>query len=262
MPTPLTLLRLLAGWSLSLLILPPGCLALLLLPAERRRRHGYLLARAWGRTMLAIAGIRVRLTPRGGAALSGRRARVLTLNHSSSLDLVVFAAHYPIAAVTVAKAELRRIPALGLATSLLGAIYIDRGDPVAARRTLREAAAQVVAGRLCVLVAPEGTRNRGEELLPFKTGGLELALHADVPVEPIVLRGCRDRWPRGAFGPQPGEVVIDGLPPLRVVDGPPDALRAQAAALRSAYVAALAGEAEGVNDGGAGGSARPGEAAR
>lgn len=239
--------RVVLGWAVSFFVLPLIILALLPLSLPRRLVLGPRLARIWGHMMLAFCGIRLRMTPAARAVLEQRAPRVLTLNHSSTLDLLAGGALYPEGCVTIAKAELRKVPILGAATILLGMVYIDRSDAASARASLHAAAARVVAERLVVLISPEGTRNREPELLPFKTGAFELAAAARVPVVPLVWHGCRERWPMGALGPTPGEVVIDALEPLDVPeDADRPALRAIADDLRERYRVALAAGAPAV----------------
>ncbi|MCB9738525.1 MAG: 1-acyl-sn-glycerol-3-phosphate acyltransferase [Deltaproteobacteria bacterium] len=234
-------LRVSLGRLVSIVVLPAIILSLLPLSLERRLVLGPRLARIWGRMMLAFCGIRLRLTPAARDVLENRAPRVLTLNHSSTLDLFAGGAFYPEGCVTIAKAELRKVPLLGPATVLLGMVYIDRSDAGSARASLHAAAARVVAERLVVLISPEGTRNKTPGLLPFKTGAFELAAAAGVPVVPLVWHGCRELWPMGAVGPWPGEVVVDALEPLTVdKDADRAALRAVADRLRERYEVALA----------------------
>jgi 1-acyl-sn-glycerol-3-phosphate acyltransferase len=58
-----------------------------------------------------------------------------------------------------------------------------------------EIARKKVAGGLNVWIAPEGTRSRTGELLPFKKGGFNLAIEAGLRVLPVTLRGTRDILP-------------------------------------------------------------------
>jgi 1-acyl-sn-glycerol-3-phosphate acyltransferase len=46
-----------------------------------------------------------------------------------------------------------------------------------------------------VWIAPEGTRSRTGQLLPFKKGAFYLALEALLPILPVTIRGTRDTLP-------------------------------------------------------------------
>jgi 1-acyl-sn-glycerol-3-phosphate acyltransferase len=66
---------------------------------------------------------------------------------------------------------------------------------------------------------PEGHRNRGAELLPFKTGAFRLALAAGVPIVPIVaepLGVIADTERRLA---RPGVLRVSILEPIRPTPG-------------------------------------------
>jgi 1-acyl-sn-glycerol-3-phosphate acyltransferase len=52
-------------------------------------------------------------------------------------------------------------------------------------------------------IFPEGERSRTGELLPLKDGVARLAIHANVPVIPVVIGGAHRAWPRGEFAPRP-----------------------------------------------------------
>jgi 1-acyl-sn-glycerol-3-phosphate acyltransferase len=72
-----------------------------------------------------------------------------------------------------------------------GFISIDRSDRNRALESLAVAKAKI-AGGLNVWIAPEGTRSKTGELLPFKKGGFNLALEAGLKVLPVTLKGTRD----------------------------------------------------------------------
>lgn len=231
-------LRVLVGWTASLVLLPSIVLVLLLTPAQHRRRLGPALARVWGRLMLAICAIRLEITPAARSAMAERHARILTLNHTSTLDVVVGGALYPRHCVTVAKAEFRRTPIIGPAGALVGMIFIDRSDGRGARASLLAAIDRIHREELVVLIAPEGTRSRDGAMPAFRTGAFALAQAGNLPITPLVWHGVRALWPMGAFGPRAGTVVIDALPTFTVPPGD-DAPKAAAVRLRTDYMRAL-----------------------
>ena len=75
----------------------------------------------------------------------------------------------------IAKKQLSYIPLFGWAMSAGRFIFIDRQNPLAARRSMDEAARRIRAGQ-SVVIFPEGTRTRDGRLGPFKKGGFRLAI--------------------------------------------------------------------------------------
>jgi 1-acyl-sn-glycerol-3-phosphate acyltransferase len=91
----------------------------------------------------------------------------------------------------ITKAELFKVPVFGTAMEEAGFISIDRSNRERAIASL--AHAKAVLGRgVHVWIAPEGTRSRTGELLPFKKGGFILALETGLPILPVTLKGTRD----------------------------------------------------------------------
>uniref|UniRef100_A0A8C5U8P2 1-acylglycerol-3-phosphate O-acyltransferase n=1 Tax=Malurus cyaneus samueli TaxID=2593467 RepID=A0A8C5U8P2_9PASS len=88
--------------------------------------------------------------------------------------------------VPIAKRELLYLGTVGWACWLSGIIFIDRHR--------RDAAIEVISrtASLRVWVFPEGTRNPGKAMLPFKRGAFHLAVQAQVPIVPIVVSPYRD----------------------------------------------------------------------
>ena len=62
-----------------------------------------------------------------------------------------------------------------------------------------DAAAERLRAGDSFLIAPEGTRARTGDLLPFKKGGFVMAIKAQAPVVPVALSGTEEAMPRGRF---------------------------------------------------------------
>jgi 1-acyl-sn-glycerol-3-phosphate acyltransferase len=81
----------------------------------------------------------------------------------------------------VAKAEIQGWPALGRIFQTADTIFIDRGRKRDVVRVM-ELVGQEIDRGLGVLVFPEGTSGKGDEILPFKPSLLEFACSRDLPV--------------------------------------------------------------------------------
>jgi len=182
------------------LVIPISLLGLLGRTAEADR-----LIRFWSRAFLWAAGIRIEAF--GLEHAQGLGPCVLLCSHRSHLDGPVLLCTLPFNFSFVIKKMLARIPLWGWAVTRAGYIAIDRGDHRDSLAGMRRAAEWVQSGRR-VLTFPEGTRSPKDAFLPFKKGGLVLAIEAQVPILPLAVAGTFERMPKGAWTPTPGPVVV------------------------------------------------------
>lgn len=229
--------RQVVGWAFTAAYIPALVAACAVISPGRRAALGPRMVRTWGRTMSAIAGVEVRFTPRAEAALARREPRVLSFNHSSTLDVLTGAMVLPAGGVLIVKEEMRKVPLLGVACEQLGSVFLERGNRERAYQSLQAAAARVHAEQLQLLIAPEGTRSPTGELGQFKLGAFHLAAIANVPILPVVLHNHFALWPQGQLAPRRGTVWIDTLAPIRIAES--DDARAVADDLRARYQRAL-----------------------
>jgi len=104
------------------------------------------------------------------------------------------------------KAELRKVPILGIVMETGGFIPVTRGKRDEAVGAIDLAAASIRSGN-SFLIFPEGTRSRNEELLPFKKGGFIMAIKAQAPIVPVAVSGGRDAMRKGSAIIRP--VMVD-----------------------------------------------------
>jgi len=154
------------------------------------------LARAWSGWVTSFAGVKIVVVNRG--KLDPAQPYVFMANHASSLDIWAVFVAVPRRLRMIAKKQLGRIPLFGWVMHAGRFIFIDRGNGMAARRSIDEAGKRIHDGE-SVLIFPEGTRTRDGALLPFKKGGFHLAVKAGVPIVPVALRGARELMPRGSY---------------------------------------------------------------
>lgn len=163
------------------------------------------LARAWGRMLLAVCFVRVRVE--GVEKLDPRGAYVFVANHASFLDIPALLASLPQQFRFFAKTGLFRIPFLGTHLRRAGHLPVDRSSPRASLKSMLEAA-RIIRGRgISVLNFPEGGRS-AEGLREFKEGPAYIAIKAGVPVVPVAIVGMRELLPMGSIHLRRGNVVL------------------------------------------------------
>jgi 1-acyl-sn-glycerol-3-phosphate acyltransferase len=139
-------------------------------------------------------------------------------NHQSHYDVPVL--FYVLGANLrmITKVELFRIPIFGEAIRQAGFIAIDRSNRTRAIESLRIAKEKLSSG-VHVWIAPEGTRSRSGELLPFKKGGFNLALEAKWPILPVSISGTREALRAKGMRTAPGaKISVKISPPIDAGD--------------------------------------------
>ncbi len=180
-----------------------------------RRRWALWSMRTWSRLLLLASG--VRLLIERPAALDPRERYVYLSNHQSMFDIPALLLAVPGPLRMVAKQSLFRIPFFGWALSSAGFVSVDRGDQGAALQAFAAAERRLRSGG-SILLFPEGTRATQDVLLPFKRGGILLALRTDLPIVPVGIRGTRAVQGRGQRSIRPGAVQVRFGQPIAVAD--------------------------------------------
>lgn len=157
----------------------------LLLPFGRRERLPvHLFAKLLCGGITAAVGWRVQVeNPEG---LVAARPCVFVANHQSFVDVVLYGMVVPKGTVAAGKREIASIPFFGWFFRASGNILLDRGNPSQTTAALHRAARIIREDRVSVWMMPEGHRNDGKTLLPFRSGAFRLAAAAGVPIVPVV----------------------------------------------------------------------------
>jgi 1-acyl-sn-glycerol-3-phosphate acyltransferase len=170
-------------------------------------------ARGWARCVLATTGVRLRIN---GRERVGRGvACVYFSNHESLFDIFVLLAALPGRIRFLAKESLFYVPILGWSMAAAGFIPVDRTDRRKAAASL-EKAARKLRGGLSVVVFPEQTRTRTGEMLPFRKGGVLLALRTGLPIVPVGIAGTFPIAQKGAFELCPGPAAVEIGAPIEI----------------------------------------------
>ena len=111
-------------------------------------------------------------------------------NHRSNYDpLVTWYAFRKRRLAFVSKPSNFRIPIFGPLIRRCCFLAIDRENPRNAMQTILKAAKLMTEERMDVASYPEGTRNKGQGLLPFHNGVFKIAQRANAPIAVICVTG-------------------------------------------------------------------------
>src|SRR5471032_1736508 len=140
-----------------------------------------LCARLYAWPAMCILRLRVKADVRG--LRDKPESCVIVANNQSNYDLFVF-----------------------------GNVLPDRGNALKARKSMLTTTHTLQHKDTSIWVFPEGTRNMGEELLPFKKGAFQMAIAAGVPIVPVCVSSYvkhmrLNRW-------SSGKILIRSLPAI------------------------------------------------
>ncbi|WP_395501719.1 1-acylglycerol-3-phosphate O-acyltransferase [Ectopseudomonas mendocina] len=160
----------------------------------------------------ALRLLRLKLKTDVRPLLEHQRSCVIIANHQSNFDLYVLGRVVPERTVSIGKKSLKWVPFFGQLYWLAGNVLIDRSNAAAAKRAMLTTTETLRHRDTSIWVFPEGTRNLGRGLLPFKKGAFQMAITAGVPIIPVCVSNYSqsmrlNRW-------NSGHILIRSLPAI------------------------------------------------
>jgi 1-acyl-sn-glycerol-3-phosphate acyltransferase len=118
---------------------------------------------------------------------------VVVSNHCSQTDPFLIS-HLPWEMKWLGKASLFRVPIMGWAMWFAGDIPVVRGERTSAKSAMARCRRYIENG-MPVMIFPEGTRSRTDELGPFKDGAFQLAIETGADILPLAVHGTAGALP-------------------------------------------------------------------
>jgi len=157
---------------------------------DRKGKFMSWIVSSWAKTILKFSFIKFKVS--GAKNLKPGMNYFFAANHESEFDIPLVFAGIKHQTVIISKIELKHIPFLGWAMQAAGHIFVDRKNHSRALKSMNEAKKSMYANPRSVIIFPEGTRSKDGQLLPFKKGGLVLAMNLGLDVVPIGIIGTRN----------------------------------------------------------------------
>lgn len=133
---------------------------------------------------------------------------ILMSNHSSLYDIPIILHSMPhnISLRMLAKKELLKYPIFGKGMLKLEFPVVDRKNRTQALKDLENTKKLMQTG-IVLWAAPEGTRSKTGDLLPFKKGVFMMALEIGATIIPISIKGANNVLPAKSYNYSINETV-------------------------------------------------------
>lgn len=190
-----------------------GILAVLISLLTTQRLSHILAGVMWAKLNCILTPVIVKV--KGRENINPKQPYVIVVNHQSAYDIIVLYARLGIDFKWVMKKEIKKIPGVGFGSQACGHIFIDRSSTKAAIETINSAKSKIKDGTSLVIF-PEGTRSRTDEMLPFKKGAFWFAFDLNLPILPVTINGTREILPSGTMNLLPGKAEIIIHPPIDI----------------------------------------------
>jgi 1-acyl-sn-glycerol-3-phosphate acyltransferase len=168
----------------------------------------------WVHALLGVSGIKVEVV--GFRKLDPKKRYVFIANHQSHIDIPVLFRGLRQHVSFIAKKELFRIPVFGWAMYVLGHVWIDRGNPRKALKSIEVAVNRLKKDNISIALFPEGTRSKDGTLGRFKQGSFALVQRAGVQVVPLVIENTAKLFPKHSLTIYSGMVHLTICDPITV----------------------------------------------
>jgi 1-acyl-sn-glycerol-3-phosphate acyltransferase len=157
----------------------------LILPHKGYRKLVNYCVRFWGRTTVLSTGSRVEVS--GSENLPKDENVCFIANHQGMFDIPLVLGFLGRPSGFIAKQELFKIPVLSWWMHEIPCVFIDRASARKAIESFTKSAAVIKAGHPMVIF-PEGTRSRSNDIAVFHLGSFKLPFMADATIVPLAIK--------------------------------------------------------------------------
>ena len=136
------------------------------------------------KAILFLSG--VRLTVKGKENIVRDGAALYAYNHRGFFDILVGYTTAPMPTAFISKKEIEKVPMISWWMKYLNCLFLDRDDIRQGMKVILTGIELMKEGTN-IFIAPEGTRNSSDELLPFHEASFKLAEKSKSPIVPVAM---------------------------------------------------------------------------
>lgn len=177
----------------------------IMIPICGDTKWGYYPGMIWAKILCTTALVKVKIE--GQNHIAPKQSYIFAANHQSIFDVFLVYGWLGVKFRWIMKKELRMIPFVGKACEMMGHIFINRSNAIAAKRSLEAAEKQLQKGG-SIFMFPEGTRTKTGAVGKFKRGALVIARDLKLPIVPVSIVGAYEVMPYHAWYIQPGIIKL------------------------------------------------------
>ena len=142
-------------------------------------------------------------------------------NHRSFFDILLTYTRVPRPTGYIAKKEMLKVPLLSIWMKYLHCLFLDRDNIKEGLKTILEAI-ELVKNGISICIFPEGTRNKVDEMMPFKEGSLKIAEKSGCPIVPIAITNSAEIFENHLYKIRPANVTLEYGKPFYIKDLNPE----------------------------------------
>ncbi|MDR1363638.1 MAG: 1-acyl-sn-glycerol-3-phosphate acyltransferase [Spirochaetaceae bacterium] len=166
----------------------------------------YKVVQCASRLIVFFIGFKLFVSGKENIPPLGKTGVCFVCNHSGILDILLILITVDRPVGFISKKEIMFVPFINLWLILLGGIFMDRNNPRKSLDAINRGVKKIIDGHSMVIF-PEGTRSRGQGLLPFRTGSFRLATAAGADIVPVAISGSYDALEKTGWV-YPGPVYV------------------------------------------------------
>jgi 1-acyl-sn-glycerol-3-phosphate acyltransferase len=199
--------------ALSCIIVVPAYLSIFNFFSKKKAPFiAHKVSRFWAKFLFTFFFIRIDI--KGREYIKPEQAYIFVCNHSSSLDIPLFATACINTFRFLSKIEVTKFPIIGYVVKKLY-ITVDRKSRTDSVRSIEKMKSSLTEEGISVVLFPEGHRNTtNKPLLDFKDGAFRLAIETQLPIAVLTILNTRDFLPADEFGMKPGTIYAAWSEPI------------------------------------------------